>query len=87
MWGSFADAFWQGIARGSTFLMLANRSIRAFLKELSSGRPVPGGGSASCIAGSMAAALISMACEISLRHEGSRVKKRRLKKLGGSPKF
>ena len=62
--------------------MIAEKSIRRFLKELASNHPVPGGGSVSSVVAAQAAGLVSMACEISLKREGPGKKRKRLKKLG-----
>lgn len=41
-------------------------SVWAFLDELASGAPTPGGGGAAAIAGAMGAALISMVCNLTI---------------------
>ena len=61
--------------------MILEKSVRSYLSELASNRPVPGGGSASCIVAAQAASLVSMACEISRKRGSSRRRKARLKKL------
>lgn len=43
-----------------------NYTIAEFLEELSDKRPTPGGGSASALAGAMAAALLSMFCQLTM---------------------
>lgn len=44
-------------------------TIKDFMRQLSSSSPTPGGGSASAIAGSIAAALITMDCNLTLGKE------------------
>jgi len=44
---------------------LAAVSIEAFLDELASGAPTPGGGSAAALAGALGAALVAMVCRVS----------------------
>lgn len=49
--------------------------LRSFCLELSSDRPSPGGGTASAAAGAMAASLLVMVCDITMRskkHEGAK---------------
>jgi formiminotetrahydrofolate cyclodeaminase len=46
--------------------MITQRSVAAFLDELASGAPTPGGGSAAAIIGAMGAALLSMVCNVTL---------------------
>lgn len=45
------------------------RSLAAFLDQLASAEPTPGGGSASALAGALAAALVSMVCRLTLGRE------------------
>jgi formiminotetrahydrofolate cyclodeaminase len=50
-------------------------SLRSFCLELSKDKPSPGGGTASAAAGAMAASLLVMVCDITMRskkHESSR---------------
>lgn len=47
----------------------AEKKVRDFIKDLSSASPTPGGGSASAIAGSIAAALIIMDCNLTIGKE------------------
>ncbi len=44
--------------------------MEAFLDELASGAPTPGGGSAAAIIGAMGAALLSMVCNVTLGKKG-----------------
>ena len=50
--------------------MIAQRSVAAFLDDLASGAPTPGGGSAAAIIGAMGAALLSMVCNVTLGKKG-----------------
>jgi formiminotetrahydrofolate cyclodeaminase len=42
------------------------QTVGVFLNELASGAPTPGGGSAAALSGAMAAALISMVCNLTI---------------------
>lgn len=44
--------------------MIENLSVKEFLEQLGSGSPAPGGGSAAAVSCAMAAALISMLCNL-----------------------
>jgi len=46
--------------------VLTGRSVAEFLDMLASANPTPGGGSASALAGALAAALIAMVCRLTL---------------------
>jgi len=46
--------------------LLTSRSVVEFLDALASASPTPGGGSASALAGALAAALIAMVCRLTL---------------------
>jgi methenyltetrahydrofolate cyclohydrolase len=48
---------------------LSNLTVKAFLDELASGSPAPGGGSAAALAGALAAALCAMAARLTLGRE------------------
>jgi methenyltetrahydrofolate cyclohydrolase len=50
--------------------MITQRSVEAFLNELASAAPTPGGGSAAAIIGAMGAALLSMVCNVTLGKKG-----------------
>jgi formiminotetrahydrofolate cyclodeaminase len=50
--------------------MIATLPLAAFLDELASGAPTPGGGSAAAIMGAMGAALVSMVCNVTLGKKG-----------------
>jgi formiminotetrahydrofolate cyclodeaminase len=45
-------------------------SLQAFLDELASSAPTPGGGSAAAIMGAMGAALVSMVCSVTTAKQG-----------------
>jgi formiminotetrahydrofolate cyclodeaminase len=45
---------------------LLDTTVRAFLDELASGTPTPGGGSVAAITGAMAAGLITMVCDLTI---------------------
>src|SRR5665811_569394 len=45
---------------------LIDSTVLAFDEELGSASPAPGGGSAAALAGSLAAALVTMVCHLSL---------------------
>jgi len=51
-------------------LALIDRSLARFLREVARGSPTPGGGSAAALAGSLAAALVAMVCELTLGKRG-----------------
>jgi methenyltetrahydrofolate cyclohydrolase len=46
-------------------------SLGAFLAELASGSPAPGGGAAAALAGALAAALVAMACRVTAARDRS----------------
>lgn len=46
--------------------MLTKKSLTAFLDELSSSSPAPGGGSVAALAGALGAALASMVCNLTI---------------------
>jgi formiminotetrahydrofolate cyclodeaminase len=49
---------------------LTDKSIAAFLDELSSDAPAPGGGSVAALSGALGAALVSMVCNLTLGKKG-----------------
>ena len=49
-----------------TMPQFADMSVREFLATLASASPTPGGGSASALAGAMAAAMVAMACNLTV---------------------
>lgn len=55
-----------GLTRGDMSQELRSLSVEDFLDRLSSGEPTPGGGSASALAGALAAALVCMVCRLTL---------------------
>ncbi|GAB4380910.1 MAG: cyclodeaminase/cyclohydrolase family protein [Calditrichia bacterium] len=46
--------------------MIKDYTIEKILEEVSSGTPVPGGGSVSCLAAALSASLVSMVCNLTL---------------------
>lgn len=50
--------------------MIVDSSVHAFLDDLASRSPTPGGGSAAAIMGAMGAALVSMVCNLTLGKKG-----------------
>jgi methenyltetrahydrofolate cyclohydrolase len=50
--------------------MITQRSVAAFLDNLASAAPTPGGGSAAAVVGAMSAALVSMVCNVTLGKKG-----------------
>lgn len=46
--------------------MLTEKPVTAFLDELASSAPAPGGGSAAALSGALGAALVSMVCNLTL---------------------
>lgn len=49
--------------------MLQDLTVARFLDELASSSPAPGGGSVAALAGAMAAALVSMVCNLTLGND------------------
>ncbi len=49
--------------------LLRDLTVGAFLDELSSSSPAPGGGSVAALAGAMAAALVSMVCNLTIGND------------------
>ncbi len=49
--------------------MLAKMTVEDFIAQLASANPTPGGGSASALAGAMSAAMVEMACNLTLGRE------------------
>jgi methenyltetrahydrofolate cyclohydrolase len=50
-------------------MALAKLTVEDFISQLASDNPTPGGGSASALAGAMAASLIEMACNLTIGRE------------------
>lgn len=50
--------------------MITERTVEAFLDDLASSTPTPGGGSAAAVVGAMGAALVSMVCNVTLGKKG-----------------
>lgn len=50
-------------------MALVNMTVRDFLEQLASPTPTPGGGSASAVAAAMAAAMVEMACNLTVGRE------------------
>jgi methenyltetrahydrofolate cyclohydrolase len=50
--------------------MYTDKTVNEFLNTLASKEPVPGGGSTAALGGSLAAALVSMVCNLTLGKEG-----------------
>jgi len=51
-------------------MTVVHDSVERFLERLASGAPTPGGGSAAAVMGGMAAALVSMVCNVSIGKKG-----------------
>jgi methenyltetrahydrofolate cyclohydrolase len=49
--------------------LLQDLAVSAFLDELASSSPAPGGGSVAALAGAMAAALVSMVCNLTIGND------------------
>src|SRR5437868_10763681 len=49
--------------------MLIKMTVQDFIEQLASASPTPGGGSASALAGAMAAAMVEMACNLTVGRE------------------
>src|SRR5436305_12192870 len=49
--------------------MLVKMTVDDFIDQLASASPTPGGGSASALAGAMAAAMVEMACNLTVGRE------------------
>jgi formiminotetrahydrofolate cyclodeaminase len=50
--------------------MIAQQPLEAFLDNLASSAPTPGGGSAAAVIGAMGAALVSMVCNVTIGKKG-----------------
>jgi methenyltetrahydrofolate cyclohydrolase len=50
--------------------VITQRSVAAFLDDLASAAPTPGGGSAAAVLGATGAALVSMVCNVTLGKKG-----------------
>jgi formiminotetrahydrofolate cyclodeaminase len=51
-------------------MSLASKPLQAFLAELASAEPVPGGGSVAALGGALAASLVAMVCRLTLGKKG-----------------
>jgi len=51
-------------------MSLASKPLQAFLAELASADPVPGGGSVAALGGALAASLVTMVCRLTLGKKG-----------------
>src|SRR4051812_34025545 len=49
--------------------MLIKMTVQEFIKKMASASPTPGGGSGSALAGAMAAAMVEMACNLTVGRE------------------
>ncbi|WP_027366105.1 cyclodeaminase/cyclohydrolase family protein [Desulfotruncus alcoholivorax] len=63
--------------------MLMEMTVKGFLDELASKSPAPGGGSVSALAGSLAAALVSMVARLTGAEAGNENMRRILEQAGG----
>jgi len=54
---------------------IKNQKIVDFLADLASKKPAPGGGSASAMAGAMAAGLVIMVCELTKKKEFKKIRR------------
>jgi methenyltetrahydrofolate cyclohydrolase len=61
--------------------MYTEKSVNEFLDTLASKEPVPGGGSTAALGGSLAAALVSMVCNLTLGKEGYEAAQDRLAEI------
>ncbi len=50
-------------------MSLVKMTVQDFIEQLASAQPTPGGGSASALAGAMAAAMVEMACNLTVGRE------------------
>src|SRR4029453_19542544 len=50
-------------------MALVKLTVQDFIEQLASASPTPGGGSASALAGAMAAAMVEMACNLTVGRE------------------
>ena len=50
-------------------MALTKMTVQDFIEQLASAQPTPGGGSASALAGAMAAAMVEMACNLTVGRE------------------
>src|SRR5437762_13736680 len=50
-------------------MSLTKLTVEDFIEQLASSSPTPGGGSASALAGAMAAAMVEMACNLTVGRE------------------
>jgi formiminotetrahydrofolate cyclodeaminase len=64
-------------------MSITQDSVDVFLERLASSAPTPGGGSAAAIMGAMAAALVSMVCNVSIGKKGYEALEAELRDLRG----
>lgn len=63
--------------------MLIDETVEGFAARLAAGTPTPGGGSAGALAGSLAAALVQMVCDLTIGKEAYRDHEASLRAMRG----